>query len=1444
MSLGRYFQKDTIFCFSSLLLDMQTRSELLQLVNIVFTCIPYLQIVLSSFYTSSISLWKGNGQIPAYITMFSYITRLIPVTYSSQAHNTITFLILGIALFSWLLMIFILYSYKWIESSTRHFFPSMILIPIFSFRFFFLPTIAICGYYVIRVFYNTQLAMLLIINVISLVLIMYGVFLAHWILQSFPVITHSFGYKWNIQVSVLYSFATGFLFISNEIVDFIEFKGYKTALISFSIILWFIFVLREMKALFQVTLESNIFLLFVYSYSICIMVMIVLSINKIIAFELVFPFALIIIIPIYFLISFLTNRSFNKLNKEFLAYYDEGNKSGFDMLMKYKEKVLLSSLGHSSSRIVIGKEFIEWCIFQYQGSFSLLIFFGKICIMNKEYIMLLPKVLLMMNKFTSLSIAQKSIIRILDIASFPVSNENNSEIGTDLCQKALYNYAKKIFDFWSDILYRKSDKLIELASEANDSYSTLLTIFSLFGPKDKTIDFFTHQYSIIHSVKSKLVSRSFGSRNFRDFFDNKTILNGSQDSQISHNDDDVNSSTLEAHQNYPQRMVTFYRTLLFVLPFFMFVISSFLLMGLVSYIIDNYYNVFKFTEALYNAITSMSAACFCFPLVPLSNFTLDMTIINGSIDNNVLFPSKLSNVRNDIVSICDDLFKFSQEFIGSYSRFPYQDLLNKADDRLITIMNSYNDGIVPVYPFLFSYLKFFSVRHAEVASRSDYDILLMFGSIRFTLYLNNTMSNIKFLSKLLLDVSNEASKRLISDISNNLLYFIYLICIFLGIGLITMFLLLKFYFDSYSSFFHSLFLLPKQDISSHMAYIDSTILSCFKYESSNKIGSHMKTSTIMIKMLAGGSFNLVTLSVFVIGIAYYMLQSVKSSAQQLPALEYYCFIPLDVLNIHINAFEVINLYLFNINITVGTIEDRIIRTLEIANQASKRKTKMYSSNNIYQADAFYSSLLNVDSDKDYHMSNADLISYCISNTMQVLTNAYHNQYLSLEDSHSIIATSIRTITKTIPLVGNTFFLTMESNHNGYIAQFSFLLIAHSLFFFFIYFGSLVYSKRIPTPKALSNSVIATLPDDTFAQFHNYVDSNYVSSVSQDYIEACKNILKEIETFCQLNQSILLIGENHRIMSSTLKVYKMFQIESLDQMGSNFSEFISHIKTPDTIISLPPEIHCTYEFDARLQDGNTIFLKVELFPIKGLVFAGIKLEYVSAIYDISQSMELVKQNHAVNNLMRIVVTQFVPSSIASPLLYSSDDYPIIGINNVILSTFYFTGIKKSQEIEHLKNLVRNNLNEKSCLLFLGRSIQCFRVFSKIESLDLSIEQKCSQHIWFCLDLLKSIKESPDLLGLNVYCMIDLLQSALALLIEKVPPVFDIFGSLVNQNLFTTLQCPPGQVNITRNIYEIMYDGPFNITFENTIKQINQGKIQIHQVQSREGSFLSPQNSLIL
>lgn len=418
--------------------------------------------------------------------------------------------------------------------------------------------------------------------------------------------------------------------------------------------------------------------------------------------------------------------------------------------------------------------------------------------------------------------------------------------------------------------------------------------------------------------------------------------------------------------------------------------------------------------------------------------------------------------------------------------------------------------------------------------------------------------------------------------------------------------------------------------------------------------------------------------------------------------------------------------------------------------------------------------------------------------------------------------NILSITQSFLPVFDDFFGKSSSQYDE--QTFNTHLIIFAYFFLACAF-ILITNMYIPTIQISSNfstAILSSIPSHLLSEKASVID---VIKPKKIEVDMASKILNTRSTFEILLDAIILVDSDDLIIAETPTTLNLLKLtKSIARM--DFKEFMCNLFHEDDIDFLY-EDKTIRALTATLSDRTELIMVVTILNTSHFSYMGTQVSYACILHDITLRENMIKCMNQEANKLRMLSSQILPVPIADIVL-SNSEFTQFLLAKTVIAFIAIKHIKTKEQAERIHEILRSILAEDDALTFVGRSIQIFKVVAGLFTSMITVTEMTLKVVRFTFKFVEMMKESG--MDLDVQCGIHMSGPFLADLISDPNPYFDIYGPQMMLALIMVTVCPPNQVNITREVYDAIYDEGFDVTFIDEIEMNTSESIRVYHLKN--------------
>ncbi|OHS96558.1 hypothetical protein TRFO_37266 [Tritrichomonas foetus] len=1370
-------------------------------------------------YPSYLKFWD-NVKYSNVTYLFGFFARFIPAKYSDQSVHVAVYSILFVLVLLSIIILWCFMSYPNLLFRKTH--PSIVffVIPVGIIKLFVIPSIALfCAECVI--YYGNPTTMEFVLSVLNIIISILYSYLFELINNVVPSFSFAGNLTWNTRDFIIQQF---YYFIIALPAEFMNVLGIKCIrIIFFSVLIVVHLFAINYYIFFDKSLSFSLSLFHDLVHGALFISNILFIVNEFISFgsSSFLQFFIVMVasaLPLEFIVRTLFLNFIQKTAKKFLDSIHEKNETennenpetlikfkspNYEQFAKYNARYAMSVV----SVLFPNKQF-EWDMLKtiislyFPTNFEFHFLSARFQILNPSNLPGLIHSYQNMKKFQGLNFVyrlQTALVQQI-IIQIDVRNELSKITNNKYTKGVVNHYFLSLKMFWTEVLLSKTDYLMSLSVNANNAF---LELIQYYTQNLIDVDQIRQLNTICGISKSRLIKEK-----------ETTLLQTIAEDKV-YNTSAIYDLIRETEKQIPNisreilekkssiANIFLWQHLAFYLSFYFSFLAVLVFAGILVYSnrFDSYFQLFHTTTELLNYYSNTDCLI---PYVVLAELGLvNITSISRYILNNDLYQTKLMNPRDDM-KYCAERSYFVLDNLKSVLKLISNKTLFSSKNFIGSVLGI-NGQVLRTEMSFISFMELSEVQKYNLMnnSLSEYEKMLQGNDVLVSYqsnsqlihYIVDTLLNITEWAPIFLE--NEALS--VINITMNCLSIVAIF--FFVLTVISSILLIR----CYNRFFNLLISIPKINISSlisklgislpHSNQYDFKIrydLTMLSYES--PLSSYKSTNEALIYLIL---FNFLILFLTIICLlpmkenylkdirkCFYSLKEMKLKASLVPKL-------YSILN-----SLCLTVYLKKVGQTNSSNYEYFLNILKKETDMSYSELTPY----ITQLDKIPIALGN-------YFQNKKTDGYSIQNSFQLMIIKlycyYQTELLNITvNEEEIIGNVLRFISNVIPELSQVTFREMKdmisvNSKSEIFRVYTFLLCQFAVF-------CLVDAFLCP----LKNS------KDFVTSLLSSVPVNITSLTEPDYedtLAKTKGFLNSGDIFPKVKKYIFLVDFDGIIFKITEDAMIFFSIE---QNELTIDELVDRIEKYPQDHTFPPPDGQPVFIDCRVPSKNSeigqdVFLSMNFIDtqIDGA-------SYAVVLDDISTVQTQITLLNEEANRVRVLMAQLVPWEIATTIL-TSDGLDLQVLPKIAVCSFFIEA--NFEENKKIHEILKSMLAEYKGLTYMGRSITLFRIVSSLFDQKIKIPYSTDLLVRFSLEFVEYIKNLATETGskLQVRCAINIDGPFFSSIISDTPPFFNICGQEKDISLIICMNCMPNQVNISRKVYEAVFDLGYQILFENEI-----------------------------
>ena len=394
----------------------------------------------------------------------------------------------------------------------------------------------------------------------------------------------------------------------------------------------------------------------------------------------------------------------------------------------------------------------------------------------------------------------------------------------------------------------------------------------------------------------------------------------------------------------------------------------------------------------------------------------------------------------------------------------------------------------------------------------------------------------------------------------------------------------------------------------------------------------------------------------------------------------------------------------------------------------------------------------------------------------------------------------------IPYCKNSLYQNEElyvSNLTSNIFMYCMVFIASM-----VIIAILAYSinASIPTPKGALWSCVATMPKEVYNDFSRNIDTTIAEIERKQNNTLLVMLFNDKKILNGIDTPLVLLDDKNNIRYMTDSIERYLKVDQALYYNKKLDVLIYDASGGDYEINDDETPYIIYTFKLANNKNVTIqsiFLQFEEETTSfGTIYGA------CVFFDISKTINAYVNLANAKNQVKILVAMTVPFIYTESLFDPDKDIDVLSMSNTFLSTWYLGNVETPEQAQAIKKCVRECLEFTSNTWITYHSTSTFRIF--IGMLDNNTFNIAIRSLYMCLNLVSRLIE----INVSPHCFISKANNAPGRFISENPPIFETLGGN-SSNFIVSVLCPPNQVFVSRDVYEIVYNTDIEISYETVI-----------------------------
>lgn len=1359
--------------------------------------------------------------------------RFAPNSLSVEKTERVLIVILVLVCLGWLISLWLLFTHQTVHIGLRRHSAVASIIMLCVYRISYNPSISLLVFFIDSRIHETCETYVVVLSIITFLLALLGCYFGDWAIYGYPNFPFIFGATYTRPNMFFRQIVAIPYFALSEISEHIhDSKAGHYVIIALIFITNVVMLFKTYRELNGITESYNVLRIVGFalsSYS-SLAILVVYLVNA-------FPIHVLtsfstICIPFAFICSQIVNQKLENLPKIIKKADATGN---FDELEKMSVSQLVSAVGHSFSSIAGSWKVFNWMITKYPKNFEVHLVYVKFALFWNVDPKIIESVLIKMKMMRHISFYDKVTLAYIDLIYFW---RGDLKKYSKTCTEALDDFIYHLGLFWTEVLLGREERLSSIAVSVSRKYENLRILMarnpdhiqkahfnSLFSFKTCT---FTQTYSNKSQNKFEQHIDSIGVSRRMDKFERQAFT----------------CVSIEGFLRSNSRSIMRFQHLSFFIPLYFgacLMISLFIFMLVTNRKLDNIINLFRQTAHTIFPFAECHLAYSFIPVAEDAKF-FNITSMSQYLGNSTIFESKLVHPRDDILDILSTFSSIVSNLSEAFSEFPHKNLINNTFHTDLKLEIDLSSGSQERNIYLIPYLYYFNSRLKSFASLPLDEILIYFNSTNVKLFNVNTLNVLHFLTSFYeSEVVQVAELRKKESFTGFLIFEIVSLVVTLFVFVLIMMSFNKL-INAHKNMFKPFFGLPKMfvtDLIDKYGMSDTSDLTTnspedtqIKYNMQQLAVEKPATSFLTIEEIKfkGTLFSIIITIIFralLTPIDWAVYTESKNSMKILESSKISVSIPSCLFEIAHKILEIeANLFYHKVELEYQKI---LIQNLNKATTKLQQMMNDFTVNPPYEGRNMYVDEIYPDSKSPFlKYSILDRLSFVIPSIYQTISDANNNS-INLEQAEVVMDCILSIIGVQVPNFLDES-LSLATKSCEYIIDFAIIgFLVYISSFELILVIMKVLLNRIHATYDFAVPIFETIPAESIPYFKQVIETKATQQESQTLSKL--GAFENEDTLNMLRDPLIFVDVDLRIVFTNIAAQNMFQFDARDKLGVEFSDFVDDLSPSRLDLILPPAHDDIFEFYALLPDCTQIMVRANIFPIKKFTYNEFRISFVCLMEDITKLSFVVNRLTQESNRLKLLTSQFLPVDLVNVAL-NDDPYQPILIPKALECSVFISQIDKFEnelEILPLKEAIRTSLNMFPDLIFFGRSIQMFRVLIGVQNPNLAPEM-ASEMVAFALDLIDRVKKVRSSIGkdIDIRVGIHITDSQFADLVSSNPPVFDVYGTDSSLSSLVAMSCSPNQVNITRDVYEAVFDQGMNIVFEDEVTRMGGSVTSVYHV----------------
>lgn len=1027
------------------------------------------------------------------------------------------------------------------------------------------------------------------------------------------------------------------------------------------------------------------------------------------------------------------------------------------------------------------------------------------------------------------------------------------------CCKIVDEYLMVLHFFWTEVLLGRTERLVSLSQAVNEKYVRAQEFFENLGVVALNLDHY-HRYRSISTVR-------FGYTGTKKCNIVSTIL--MKDSgevfpcvDLDHLPKSLDSNdklyakslTVEQIAADTKRKLTYTHHLILFLPFYFAFAIAVVVAGVVFGRSDEIYSAWLYMSSLINFTYPFAGSFLLHPVVPLLDLGIvNKSLIESTLNNQAFHGDMVSNPVGGISSLANMSLDFLSAMLARGNALQYSELKSDILDHRLQFYPFPNESDFSRLAMVHPYINIYALSYVGGADELHMQIYDSFQTNESQYLAFHHLQVIEIMRIFFQNFGTKADdvfQRVTADVAMKL----EISCsVALLASFVVQMIALGYLVHVHQELYHLIFVLPKIAISQLIDKLGSRIsarissketpdpdlkynLTQLSYQEAPE--TYATTKKRVLCVIAACITVITIIRVLVVPVTYVSRNYVHKSLN----------------NMKLCANELIMPYYYYI-IGHDALEMLLLKTQGITPPDNYNQTLIYRIYNLttYMYDTMSESLTDISLFPTYHdpslfleapetcpenqstltcRSLTQSLLYMISTVFSYINVLQDDQPITEDVIETCVGSITNLISKHVPAVSRDLFRGVTETAEAYRINCLYVWCLFAVMSMIMYIiNSRLLSPLLNDPD-FAISFLSSIPASILANFSMYTSTIQTGEISDGTADIGPYLFDEYDAFQYLVENILLMDSDDNIVAATPPAQTKLQAQEM----SNFAEFLNDLAGYHIDVTLPPTKTSVIHIDVSGPSYQPMFLKTTILPVKKFPFNGGVVAYACTMEDVAIREELIKQLNHEANRVRMLMTQLVPLSVGNQIM-SGEDVMAQIYPKILCGSFMLTcqsGTFAPEDLQQIQEMLRSHLAQNAYLTYFGRNVQLFHVVSGIFNLQMAATEQGVGIVSFSLELIRSIKTYAAEIGrsIDVHCGIHACGPFCGDILQTLPPVYDLFGYSITMSEVVAARGYPNKVNITREVYELIFGQGFDITFENEIEGINGTVLLVHMVQAND------------